>query len=88
MKALRLQIVAALDEYEIRAGSPELYQDSTGLVSFRVTAKGDSGPFAPTLAWIVLSHTFHTTTRLAKSMRGSAYVCEDLVGPTDTLLRA
>lgn len=56
VKALRPQIVAALDAYEVKAGSPELYQDSTGFVNFRVTAKGDSGPFAPALAWIVLSH--------------------------------
>lgn|ERR1700722_2348724 len=56
VKALRPQIVAALDGYEVKAGSPELYQDSTGFVHFRITAKGDSGPFAHTLAWIVLSH--------------------------------
>ena len=56
LKDLRPRIVAALDDYEVAVGSPELYQDSTGFVSFRVTAKGDSGPFAPTLGWIVLSH--------------------------------
>jgi hypothetical protein len=56
VKALGPQIVAALDEYEIRAASPELYQDSTALVDYRISAKGDSGPFAPALAWIVLSH--------------------------------
>jgi hypothetical protein len=31
-------------------------KDSTALVDYRVSAKGDSGPFAPALAWIVLSH--------------------------------
>jgi hypothetical protein len=55
-KELRPLIVAGLDGYEVKAGSPELYQDSTGFVDFRVTAKGDSGPFAHALAWIVLSH--------------------------------
>ena len=39
-----------------RHGSTELYQDSTGLVEYRITAKGDSRPFARTLAWILLSH--------------------------------
>ena len=56
LKELRPQIVAGLEGYEVQAGSPELYQDSTGWVHLRVTAKGDSGPFAPALAWIVLSH--------------------------------
>jgi hypothetical protein len=55
-KELRPLIVAGLDGYEVNAGSPELYQDSTGFVDFRVTAKDDSGPFAHALAWIVLSH--------------------------------
>jgi len=56
VKEWQPQIVAGLDGYEVKAGSPELYQDSTGFVDFRVCAKGESGPFAPTLAWIVLSH--------------------------------
>jgi hypothetical protein len=56
LKILRPQLVAALDQYQVKVGSPELYQDSTGFVNFRVTTKGDSGPFAPALAWIVLSH--------------------------------
>jgi hypothetical protein len=53
---LRQRLVAALEDYEIRASSLDLYQDSTGMVSFRVTAKGEATPVAPTLAWIVLSH--------------------------------
>jgi hypothetical protein len=30
LKDLRPRIVAALDDYEVAVGSPELYQDSTG----------------------------------------------------------
>lgn len=56
VKELGPQIVAGLDGYEVIAGSPELYQDSTGFVHFRVCAKGESGPLAATLTWIVLSH--------------------------------
>jgi hypothetical protein len=56
VKAFGPQIVAGLHGYGVQAGSPELYQDSTGLVHFRVATEGDSGAFAPTLAWIVLSH--------------------------------
>ena len=56
LKELRPQIVAGLEGYEVQAGSPELYQDSTGCADSRVTAKADSGPFAPAFAWIVLSH--------------------------------
>jgi hypothetical protein len=56
VKALRQGLTNALDTYEVRAGSPELYQDSTGLVHYRVIAKGDSGRLAPTFAWVLLSH--------------------------------
>ena len=50
------RLTGALATYEVRPGSTELYQDSTGLVEYRITAKGDSRPFARTLAWILLSH--------------------------------
>jgi hypothetical protein len=53
---VKLRLISALATHEIRAASPELYQDSTGLAHYRVTAKGDSRPFAPALAWIRLSH--------------------------------
>lgn len=56
VKRLRQRLTSALATYEVRAASPELYQDSTGLAHYRVTAKGDSAPFASALAWIVLSH--------------------------------
>ncbi len=56
VKALRQRLTSALATYEVRTASPELYQDSTGLTHYRVTAKGDLRPFAPTLAWILLSH--------------------------------
>jgi hypothetical protein len=56
VKALGQRLISALARYEVRLGSDELYQDSTGLAHHRVTAKGDSGPFAPTLAWILFSH--------------------------------
>jgi hypothetical protein len=53
---VRQRLIASLADHEIQASSLELYQDSTGMVSFRVTAKGEKTPFAPTQAWIVLSH--------------------------------
>jgi hypothetical protein len=56
VKALRQRLVSALATYDVRAASPELYQDSTGLAHYRVTAKGDSKPFSPTFAWLLLSH--------------------------------
>jgi hypothetical protein len=56
VKALGQRLTSALATYEVRAASPELYQDSTGLSDYRVTAKGDSRPFALALAWILLSH--------------------------------
>ena len=55
-KKLGQRLTSALVAYEVRHGSTELYQDSTGLVGHRVIAKGDVRPFAPTLAWILLSH--------------------------------
>jgi hypothetical protein len=55
-KALGHQLTSILSDFEVRRGSTELYQDSTGLVGHRITAKGDLRPFAPTLAWVVLSH--------------------------------
>lgn len=56
VKALGQRLTGALATYEVQPGSPELYQDSTGLAHCRIAAKGDSGPFAPSLAWILLSH--------------------------------
>jgi hypothetical protein len=56
VKALGQRLTGALATYEVRPGSTELYQDSTGLAEYRITAKGDSKPFAPSLAWILLSH--------------------------------
>ena len=55
-KALWQQLTAALVTHDVRAGSIELYQDSPGMVGHRITAKGDSRPLAPTLAWVLLSH--------------------------------
>lgn len=55
-KTLGQRLANALAAYEVRRGSTELYQDSTGLVGHQVTARGDLRPFAPTLAWVVLSH--------------------------------
>lgn len=55
-EALGRRLTSSLATYEVRRGSTELYQDSTGLVGHRVTAKGDVRPFAPTLAWVLLSH--------------------------------
>ena len=62
VKALRDRLAGALVAYEIRAASSELYQDSTGLTHYRVTAKGDLRPFAQTLAWVLLSHFGELTT--------------------------
>jgi hypothetical protein len=56
VKDLGHRLTGALAAYEVRPGSTELYQDSTGLAEYRITAKGDSRPVAPTLAWILLSH--------------------------------
>jgi hypothetical protein len=42
VKALRQPLTNALANYEVRAASTELYQDSTGMADYRVTAKGDS----------------------------------------------
>ena len=56
VRALGLRLIHALPEYEVRLGSDELYQDSTGLIGHRITAKGDLRPFAPTFAWVLLSH--------------------------------
>jgi len=55
IKELGQRLRGSLAIYEVRPSSTELYQDSTGLVEYRVT-KGDSRPLAPTLAWILLSH--------------------------------
>ena len=55
-RALGQRLISALAEYEVRLGSTELYQDSTGLVGHRVTVKGDVRRYAPTLAWVLLSH--------------------------------
>jgi hypothetical protein len=55
-RALGRRLTGALATYQVQRGSTELYQDSTGLVGHRVTAKGDTRPFAPTLAWVLLSH--------------------------------
>lgn len=56
VKDLGRRLTDTLATYEVRRSSAELYQDSTGLVDYRITAKGDSGPFASTLAWVLLSH--------------------------------
>jgi hypothetical protein len=50
------RLVAALNEYEVRVGSTELYQDGSGMAEYRVTEKGDRRPLAPVFAWIVASH--------------------------------
>jgi hypothetical protein len=55
VKALRQRLISALAAYEVQTSNPDWYQDGTGLVGFRVTAKGDLGPFATALAWILLS---------------------------------
>lgn len=52
----------ALATYEVRRGSSELYQDGTGLAGYRVTRKGDTGPFDRALAWILLSHFANLAT--------------------------
>jgi hypothetical protein len=56
VRALRQRLISAVAPLEIRTASPELYQDSTGLAHYRVTAQGDTGSFVPVLAWILLSH--------------------------------
>lgn len=55
-KDLGRRLTDSLATYEVRRSSTELYQDGTGLVDYRITAKGDSGPLASTLAWVLLSH--------------------------------
>ena len=45
-----------MPEFEVRVGSGDLYQESTGLAGHRITAKGDRSPVAPALAWVVQSH--------------------------------
>jgi hypothetical protein len=55
-KTLRELLKRALATYEVRGGSTELYQDSTGLAGYRVIARDDSRLWAETLAWILLSH--------------------------------
>ena len=55
VKSLRDKLISSLAAYEVRTSNPDWYQDGTGLVGYRVTAKGDSGPFAPALAWVLLS---------------------------------
>jgi hypothetical protein len=55
-KTLGQRLISALASYEVQCGTTELYQDSTGMVGHRVTAKGDLRPLAPTLAWVLLSH--------------------------------
>ena len=55
VKSLRQRLTSSLAEYEVRTSNPDWYQDGTGLVGYRVSAKGDSGPFATALAWILLS---------------------------------
>jgi hypothetical protein len=55
-KTLRDQLVRTFAEYEVRAARADLYQDGTALTHYRFTSKGDSKPFAPTLAWILVSH--------------------------------
>lgn len=62
VKSLRARLISALSTYEIQAASPEMYQDSTGLAHYRVTAKGESKPFSATLAWILLSHFANLAT--------------------------
>ena len=41
IRALGEGLIGALPELEVRIGSDELYQDSTGLAAHRITAKGD-----------------------------------------------
>jgi hypothetical protein len=55
-RALGQRLIRALPDFEVRIGSDELYQDSTGLAGHRISAKGDRGPFAPTFAWVLQSH--------------------------------
>jgi hypothetical protein len=56
VKALWHQLKSVITQHEIRSASTELYQDSTGMAGYLVTKKGDTGPFASPLAWILLSH--------------------------------
>ena len=55
VKSLRQRLTSSLAAYEVRTSNPDWHQDGTGLVGYRVTAKGDSRPFATALAWILLS---------------------------------
>jgi hypothetical protein len=56
VRALWYQLKSVITTHEVRAASTELYQDSTGMAGYRVTAKGDTAPLASPLAWILLSH--------------------------------
>lgn len=56
LKALWRRLTSDLATYEVRRPEPNWYQDSTAMADYRVTAKGDSKPFAAALAWILLSH--------------------------------
>jgi hypothetical protein len=62
VELLRQRLTSSLAAYEVGISNPDWYQDGTGLVSYRVTAKGDSGPFAPALAWVLLSRFGHLAT--------------------------
>jgi hypothetical protein len=54
VKELRQRLANVLAKYKVSAASPELYQDSTGLAGYRITA--DGGWRSPALAWVLLSH--------------------------------
>lgn len=56
VRALWHQLKSVITTHEVRAASTELYQDSTGMAGYRVSAKGDTAPLASSLAWILLSH--------------------------------
>lgn len=56
VNALHLRLIRAFVAYEVSTVSPLMYQDSTGMTSYRVSPKGDRRPFASPLALIVLSH--------------------------------
>lgn len=56
VKTLRERLRSALAACDVEGGSTELYQDSTGMLHYHITAKGDSRPFESTLAWVLLSH--------------------------------
>lgn len=62
VKVVRDRLKGTLDPLEIRASSTALFQDGTALIHYRVMAQGDTAPFAPTLAWILLSHFGDLTT--------------------------